>query len=329
MEFIKKHYLVLSAIMILVLALPLFSTNTSIYGMRYVNYTVLVKAEDSFLSYGNTVDFVITPSLGPIKYNITLNPFDVFKIERISNYMDYTLITAKIVKENNKAELVKGLLTIFHKNTVIINETFYLFLVPRQKIVISSEGIEIFFNDEENISMWHWFIRAPHKAGFKIFIAPALYDFNLLSDYLNLEVFVKRVTLRNNTWWPLRNLGAFIVNKSLNELISIEKQDNYYIINVTEWPEYVNGVTIAYSGKIAYEKKYGYNIYNLKLGFTSPLNIYIIVPARLEVVGLFVGNIPIKTYKCLYAPQGYGCYCAKINTAILNNYEIEIVISTS
>ncbi|MCD6488772.1 MAG: hypothetical protein J7K21_06065, partial [Desulfurococcales archaeon] len=90
----KIFFLILLAIIVYPLILPLFFTNISIHIAHHTSYIVLVKARDAYLTYGDELNFVITPLLDLTKCDISIKPSNIVKIEHISNYRDYTIITA-------------------------------------------------------------------------------------------------------------------------------------------------------------------------------------------------------------------------------------------
>ncbi len=319
-------------IIVLIISMFLFTSitlaNIPIGYWKEASHYITVESKDTCLSVNDEIKIVINDSLNYSKLKAIINPSKYFKIYNMSSSGEKAIIKAKVRDQTKEAKELEGNIIITDDVTVI-NETFYFSLGCTIMPILKSEAIEIFFINKTYVKIWHWFIKAPHKLKYKIFIAPHIRNFNLMKDYLELQVFIKLVTPRDNVWWPLRNYGTYIVDKNISDLIIVKDVLRYYLVNVTEWPEYANGVTIAYSGIVTPCYGESFITYNLTFGFTSPSVIYVVTPSSWRVKAILLNNEPMNMEKCIYAPKNFSCHLVRINKAILNSYVISIVLFTS
>ncbi len=319
-------------IIVLIIAMFLFASiilaNIPIGRWKQVGYYITVESDDTCLSVNDEIKIVVNGLLNYSKLKVIISPSKYFETYDMFSSDKKAIIKVKVRGQTKEAKELGGNIIITDDVTVI-NETFYFSLGCTIRPVLKSEAIEIFFINKTFVKIWHWFIKAPHKAKYKVFIVPHVRNFNLMKDYLELQVFIKRVTLRDNVWWPLRNYGIYIVGKSVSDLITVKDALKYYLVNVTEWPECTNGVTIAYSGIVTPYYGEGFITYNLTFGFTSPSVIYVITPSSWRIKAILLNNEPMSMENCIYAPKDFSCYLVRINKAILNSYVISVVLFTS
>lgn len=290
---------------------------------------VLVVSRDVCLEPGDRLEVVVPKALGAFK-GVEASPQGLFSVGVAEERGGLLVVSLRVGRDAaERRGLVEGrvLVSVARSGrSMLLERGFYAYLGCNSAPVLRSEALELIFRNSSFVEAWHWYIRAPHDLGHRLFIAPRLGNFTILRSYLSLEMFVKKVVPRGGVWWPLSNYGPSAIGRSIDDVLEVEELSDHYLLNVSLWPRRANGVTVAYSGFVKGVREGGLVRYVFRLGFTSPLELYIVAPRGMVLKEVSVPPLGSLGFSaCPYAPPGYVCYHARIREAILSTYSLELL----
>ncbi|GEM_PF-1675354 len=310
---------------------PLQIISSKKYSQGIAPLHILVISHDICLKPGDHLEVILPKTVGVFS-GFEVVPHSFFKVVKVAEKQEKLIVTLSLERGGNttgKPSLVKGHILIhvgYTGRNMTLERSFYAYLSYYSAPVLKSEALLLIFRNSSFVEVWHWYIRAPHNLTQKLFIAPRLENFTLRKSYLSLEMFVKKVVPRRGVWWPLSNYGPSTIGRDIDEVLRIKAINDHYLLNVSLWPSDANGVTVAYSGFVRGDREGALVRYVFKLGFTSPLSLYIIAPRSMilkKVTIPLLGNLEFSISP--YAPPGYVCYYVKVEKAILSTYSLELL----
>lgn len=286
----------------------------------------MVLSNTSYLNLGDVFTVKII-GMGESGFSVRIEPSSLFTVvERRSTEKAVEFIVS--VKETKVQGLASGRVLVSRGETLLLEVPFYAVIGLSQPTIYSNGAILEVRGENGSLRVWIWEVGIPYKLSSRPFFAPKLEGFMLLQDYLNLQLYVSSVTLRQGVWWPLRGLGPQNFQKELEDVILVKPADDYIIVNVTEIPLSAKGSSIAISGTASIKETLeGRKILKLTLGFLDKPHIYVIVPEKLSVVSASAAGEELAFSTCIYAPPGYRCYQIDVPKAILSPFDLEIIFS--
>ncbi len=322
----KRHFAALSAIVLFILVSSLIiSSNLMKHSSSYVPkiIQIVVYSNSTRLREGDRVLIKVLGGESVEDLRIFIEPSEVFAAISETRLNNSIKLEALVRNQLGLQGLFKGYVYLLYRGSVIAEKPFY-FMLSIEDPRIEAEGILLNIYENFTLTAWHWDIEIPHRDSSKIFIAPRLSDFKLLKEYLELQLYVGMITYRNGSWWPLRGLGTRVVNKSLDELISIMPCDETLLLNVTLVPRDVKGVTIAYKGVVKPSLVLGKYIVKLNMGFNDRPYIYVNIPEKYSLASAMVSGETMSVSSCIYSPPGFKCYSIKFEEAVLSLYDLTL-----
>lgn len=321
----EKHFIVLSVIVFILVFSLIVSSNVMKYSSNYASKVIqiVVYSNSTRLREGDRVLIKVFGGENARDLSISIEPSEVFIVtseRRLNNLIE---LEALVRNQLGLQGLLKGYVHLLYGSSVIAEKPFY-FILSNENPRIKTEGVVLNIYENFTLTTWHWDIEIPYGDSSKLFIAPRLNDFKLLNEYLELQVYVGMITYRNGSWWPLKGLGAYVANKSLDELISIMPYDEALLLNVTFIPRDVKGVTVAYKGAIKPNLALGKYIVKLSMGFNDKPYIYINVPEKYSLVSAMVAEEAMSITSCIYSPPGFKCYLIRCEKAVLSLYDLRL-----
>ncbi|MCS7127751.1 MAG: hypothetical protein RMI83_00520 [Desulfurococcaceae archaeon] len=313
-------------IFILVFSL-IASSNIMKHSYDYVpkDIQIVVYSNSTRLREGDRVLIKVFGGGNMRDLSIYIEPSEAFTVINEVQLDNSIELEALVRNQLGLQGLFKGYVYLLYKGSVITEKPFY-FILSNEDPRIETEGIVLNIYKDFTLTTWHWDIEIPCGDSSKLFIAPRLEGFELLKEYLELQLYIGMITYRNGSWWPLRGLGTYIANKSLEELISITPCDEALLLNVTPIPKNVKGVTVAYKGAIKPDLSLGKYIVKLSMGFNDKLYLYINVPGKYSIASVVVSGEAVNVTSCIYSPPGFKCYLVKHERAILSLYDLKLVL---
>lgn len=287
---------------------------------------VVIFSNTSYLMPGDELVIKVKGSLGG-GYRLFIEPSELFAIEREYLRNDSLWVIAKV---RNAADF-RGPLS----GTVILELGQEALRVPLflrvglEKPRIFSNGVILRLVDTSGrLELWVWEVGVPYDSAYRPFIAPALDSFELLEEYLSLELYVSKLMPRQNAWWPLSGFGPSSLNARLEEVISTRKESGYLLINVSRVPAEAKGVTLGLRGVAEVKRIRGDTIsVTLALGFLDQPSVYIFVPANLSLTSVRIAGERFEANTCIYAPPGFSCYQVYVPKAMLSPFRLELELS--
>jgi hypothetical protein len=285
---------------------------------------VLVLSNSTRLKNGDYVTIRVINVEELSDLNIVIEPLEIFKVVNVISFNNNVEVKALVENSGNLSGFFEGKVALTRRGSTIYSKPFY-FILTRDEPVIETEGMIIRVYENDTVLVWHWEIGIPYKTNSKLFIAPALTNFTLLSSYLEYEVYVGKVMYRDGAWWPLRGFGAWVINRTLSDIINIRAENDVVLVNVTTIPDEANGVTIAYNGGVKSTQCIQSScIIKLYMGFNNKPYFYIIIPDKYDLTSLKVHGEELNLSNCIYAPRGFKCYVARSEEAVLSSYELRL-----
>jgi len=321
----KRHFIALSTIVFILIFSLIVSSNVMKYSSNYTSKAIqiVVYSNSTRLKEGDRVLIKVFGGENMGDLSISIEPSEVFTVINVRQLNNLIELEALVRNQLGLQGLFKGYVYLLYRGSVITEKPFY-FILSNESPRIDAEGILLNIYENFTLTAWHWDIEIPCGDSSKLFIAPRLNDFKLLNEYLELQLYVGMITYRNGSWWPLKGLGTYVVNKSLDELISIMPCDEALMLNVTLIPRDVKGVAIAYKGVAKPNLALGKYIVKLSMGFNDKPCLYINVPEKYSLVSAIVAGDAVSITSCIYSPPGFKCYLIMYEEAILSLYDLKL-----
>lgn len=323
----SEKYIVL-ILVVLVLVLALLSTILS----TTIKRSVIPKVTRVIVISNSTIlkdqDYLLIKVFGEGDLScleISIEPNSLFTI--MSKTLLNNVIEVKAILNNSQSlqGIFKGYVHVFCKNHVLTRKFFY-FVLSNEDPLIEFEGILIIMHEDFTLNTWHWCIEMPPMSTSRLFIAPKLEDFKFLKNYLELQLYVGMITYRNGSWWPLRGLGTYVIGKNLDEVISTISSNNVILINITQIPSIVKGVTIAYTGRAKPVLILGDYVIEFYMGFNNRPYLYIVIPKDYSLQLVEISGEVMNITNCVYSSPSFKCYLVKYRKALLSLYDVKLVL---
>lgn len=296
-----------------------FNATPKVYQLVVLSNSTILRDRDQLL-----IKILGKGDLSNLK--VLIKPDQLFTIKNITNLGDMLEVEAFMSNSLGLNGLFEGYIYVLNGDQILMKKPFY-FIIGKEYPSLESEGLLIKIGEDFTITIWHWFIELPPVSSSKIFIAPRLEEFKLLKEYLELELYIGMIMSRSGSWWPLRGVGTYVIDKNLDDVISVNYNDNVMLVNITLIPSTAKGVTIAYTGKIKPTLTPRGCILELHMGFNNKPFIYLIIPEKYSIATLRVSGEDMRIDNCVYNPPGARCYLVKYEKALLSTYDVKITLS--
>lgn len=208
----------------------------------------------------------------------------------------------------------------------LLNKTSVFFMLIKSnssaKPVFSSNAILLEFNPRTSRArIWEWHIESPHNISYWLFLSPRVENLRPLTEYMEYQLYVGRITPREGVWWPLRGVGPSSLNTTLKQLLEvIDLSEDCVLFNVSRWPSRYNGVSIAYEGELKSTRlAYGKLLETkLCLGFTERPTLIVLLPGNVRLLSLQIAGEIYTPGNCIYSSgeEYSNCYAVAVNKTL-------------